>query len=101
MEVLSFHLCLDSVTQKRYPLFPVHLHPVACCYPSCQVDEVFWCRSSVSRGFTILEKTNAFSGMIVDMMLGLLISLQSFTMNRHHAEREMTEALHESKLNGS
>ena len=42
-----------------------------------------------------------FGGMIVGMMLGLLISLQGFTMNRHHAKREMTEALPESKLNRS
>lgn len=38
-------------------------------------------------------------GMIVDVMLGLLLSLKSFMMNRHHAGREMPEALHESKLN--
>lgn len=39
--------------------------------------------------------------MIVKMILGLLIWLQNFTMNRHHAEKEMTEALCESKLNRS
>lgn len=53
------------------------------------------------RGFAILEQTNAFGAVIVDMMLGWLILLQSFTINRYYAEREMTEALHESKLNRS
>lgn len=55
----------------------------------------------VYRGFAILEQTNAFGAVIVDMMLGWLILLQSFTINRYHAEREMTEALRESKLNRS
>lgn len=46
----------------------------------------------------LLEQINAFDGMIADMMLGLLLSLLSLTVNRHHAEREMAETLHESKL---
>lgn len=37
---------------------------------------------------------------LVGTMLGLLMSLQSFTMNRHHAEREMTSTA-ELKLNTS
>lgn len=64
------------------------------CYPSSQqlkysgADDVY-CEDLLSWNKPV---------HLVDMMLGLLISLQSFTMNRHHAEREMTSPA-KSKLN--
>lgn len=68
------------------------LHPATCCRPSCRVGEV----SGAEDG----DREDLLSGgAIVDTMLGLLLSFQSFTMNRHHAGREVTEALHESELN--
>lgn len=63
----------------------MHSHPAA-----IQAAELFWCRRCVSKGFTILAQTSVFGDVIAAMMmLGLLLSLQSFTMNRHQAERDV------------
>lgn len=94
-EVLSFHLCSASVTQKWCPLSPVYLHPAPRCHPSCRIGEVPGAEDVVQEDLL----SGVSSGVIVDMMLGLLLSFQSFTMNRHHAGREMSEVLHESKTN--
>lgn len=72
------------------PAFPCAL--ASCCCPSCRVGEV----SGAEDG----DQEDLLSGgVVVDVMLGLLLSFQTFTVNRHHAGREVTEALHESKLN--
>lgn len=94
-EVLSFHLCSASVPQKWYPLFPMCLDPATCCHPS-RIGEDFWCRRNLDQEDLL---SGVSGGVIVDMMLGLLLSFQSFTINSHHAGREMSEVLHESKTN--
>lgn len=73
-EVLSFHLCSASVTQKWYPLSAVHLYPATCCHPSCRIGEL-----SAAKDEDFLSGVSG--GVIVDMMLGLLLSFQRFTMS--------------------
>lgn len=64
-------------------------HPATCCHPRCRIGEVD--QEDLLSGVT--------GGVIVDKMLGLLLSFQRFTVNKHHAGREMPAVLHESKTN--